>query len=139
MNVLFVCKHNMFRSKVAQAHFKKINKNSQIKVDSAGPIKGYFPLEKEDVASAKELGVKIHGRPKGTSIDLLKKQDIIVIVADDVPEELVSDKRYVKDSLKVIKWNIRDDLNRSKDDRASIIKQIKDKVEELEKELNDNI
>ncbi len=36
MNILFVCKHNRFRSKVAEAVFKKLNKNKSLNAKSAG-------------------------------------------------------------------------------------------------------
>jgi protein-tyrosine-phosphatase len=34
MNILFACKHNRLRSKVAEALFRKYNKNKKIKVKS---------------------------------------------------------------------------------------------------------
>ena len=40
MKILFICKYNRFRSRVAAAYFKKINKNSKIKVESAGKDMG---------------------------------------------------------------------------------------------------
>ena len=46
------------------------------------------------------------GESKSTSIGLLSNQDLIIIVADDVPEHLFSDKRYMKESLKLIRWKI---------------------------------
>ena len=45
-SILFVCKYNRFRSRVAEAYFKKINKNKNISVKSAGIIKGNLPLDK---------------------------------------------------------------------------------------------
>ncbi len=30
MNIIFVCKYNRFRSRVAEAYFKKINKDKNI-------------------------------------------------------------------------------------------------------------
>ena len=38
-NILFVCKHNVFRSKIAEAYFKKVNQNREINAKSAGIIK----------------------------------------------------------------------------------------------------
>jgi len=38
MKILFVCKHNRFRSKVAEAFFNKLKKNKKIKAESAGLV-----------------------------------------------------------------------------------------------------
>ena len=38
MKILFVCRHNRFRSKVAEAIFNKLNKNKEIQIESAGLI-----------------------------------------------------------------------------------------------------
>jgi len=39
INILFICKHNLFRSQVAENFFNKLNKNKKYKSDSAGIIK----------------------------------------------------------------------------------------------------
>ena len=41
--ILFICRHNRFRSKIAEGYFNKINKN--VKVKSAGIFIGN-PLDK---------------------------------------------------------------------------------------------
>lgn len=40
MKILFICKYNAFRSRIAEEYFKKINKNSKIQVISRGFIMG---------------------------------------------------------------------------------------------------
>ena len=84
MKILFVCKYNRFRSQIAESYFKKINKNKKVFVNSAGMIKGDYPLDKLQVSIGKRLGVDIGKKPEGMSINLLKEHDIIVIVADNV-------------------------------------------------------
>ena len=42
--------------------------------------------------AGKKLGIRVSGKPKGISEKLLKKIDLIVIVADNVPEELFEGK-----------------------------------------------
>ncbi len=53
INILFVCRYNRFRSRVAEAYFKKINKN--FKVKSAGLFKGR-PLSPKTIKEAKKFG-----------------------------------------------------------------------------------
>jgi len=66
MNILFVCKWNRFRSKLAEAYFKKVNKNKKIKVKSAGLIKGW-PLSKNQIRLAEKFDIKIGEENKMTS------------------------------------------------------------------------
>lgn len=142
-NILFICKHNVFRSKVAEAYFNKINKNKKINADSAGIIKADIFGEKEKKLinfqrkTAKKFGINIVDGSKSLSVKLLKKQDIIIIVADDVPAYVFNNKFYLKPDLKIIKWNI-PDVKGEKNDKAIIkkdtIKIIK-KIDKLVKEL----
>ena len=43
MKILFICKYNAFRSKVAESYFNKMNKNKKIKAFSRGFIMGGAP------------------------------------------------------------------------------------------------
>jgi len=104
MRILFVCKYNRFRSRVAEAYFNKINKNNNFKAFSRGVIIGDYPLNRTEVSMAKKLGIDISGRPKGMEIELLKKIDLVVIVADNVPKEVF----YTTFKGRVIVWRIRD-------------------------------
>jgi len=129
MNILFVCKHNRFRSQVADAYFRKINKNKSIKSYSAGIFIG-TNIAKTTKKVGKKLGIKISGKPKGISEKLLKKIDLIVIVADDIPEQLFEGK--VK---KIMVWKIRDTSQSDSVGVEEISRQIMKKVEELNKIL----
>ncbi len=104
MNILFVCKYNRFRSRVAEAYFNQININNNIKAFSRGVIKGDYPLNRTEVAIAKKCGLDISGKPKSLEIELLKKTDLVVIVADNVPKELF----YTTFKGRVLVWRIRD-------------------------------
>ena len=73
VNILFICKHNRFRSKVAEAFFKKYNKNSKYEGYSAGLIPGPYPLDKEQTKVAKKFGIKLTGKPKPITTNLLRK------------------------------------------------------------------
>ena len=126
LNILFVCKYNRFRSKIAGAYFKKINKNRRIKVASAGIFRG-DPVNKEIISIGKKLGLKIKGVPKAISVKLLKWQNMVVIVADNVPKKLFSFNK--KRGKELIVWKIKDEIR-------SIPLIIK-KVSELNKDLED--
>lgn len=133
MNILFVCKYNRFRSRIAEAYFKKINKNKKIKAESAGIFQGGYPLDAQQVRLCKKEGVNINGKPRGISTDLLKKTDVVIIVSDNVPKSLfVFKEKYPR---KVIVWKIQDEQNGNERNIIKIINLIKKKVEKLVEEL----
>lgn len=134
MNILFVCKYNRFRSKVAEAYFKKINKNKKIKAKSAGIFRGSYPLDRLQVNLARKFGINIKGKPQGLSTDLLKWQDIIVNVSDDVPNSLFED--YVKIyKKKSIYWRIQDETKGNRKNIEKIIKLIMKKIDKIVNDL----
>lgn len=134
INILFVCKYNRFRSRVAEAYFKKINKNKNIKAKSAGVIKGN-PVSGLSVKTAKKFGLNIKGETKGLTTKILELQSITVIVADDVPASIFcNNKRYCK---KTIVWKIADarESERNVKGKIQVINQITKKVDNLNKQL----
>ena len=131
-SILFVCKYNKFRSRVAEAYFKKINKNKNISVKSAGLIQGN-PIKKLEKLISKNMGITISGNPKTMSSKQLSKIDIIIIVANDVPKEIFKYKgKYIQ---KLVVWKIKDNLNDKPKEVEKIIKQIMKKVDSLVEEL----
>ena len=103
MRILFVCKHNRFRSKVAEAFFNKYNKNSENEVKSAGIALDFMrPYVAEDVFKILEdMGVKIGDtQSKEIDKDLINWADKVVIVADNIDEGMFGDK-------KVEIWNVK--------------------------------
>jgi protein-tyrosine-phosphatase len=135
LNILFICKYNRFRSRVAHAYFEKLNKNKNIHVKSGGIIVGHYPLDKNEVAIAKKLGIDIKGRPEPVTTDKLIWQDMIIIAADNVPPYLFhfNKKRFGKS---VRAWPI-PDIKHGEDGKniERIIKLIMKHVENLVKEL----
>jgi len=130
LNILFACKYNRFRSKVAEAYFKKINKNKKIKVKSAGLIKGN-PVGELSTKASKEFGLNIKGKPQGLSSKLLGQQNLIVIVADDVPKKVFKfDNRYLQ---KVIVWKIKEAKGEDRNNigKRKVIRKIIKKVYKL--------
>ena len=123
MKILFICKYNRFRSKIAEAFFNKLNKNKKIKAESAGIIRG-SPINKKIKNYAKEFKIKINSKPKGVTSKQIKKSDLIVIVADNVPKSIFKGKE-----IKV--WKIKDGGSKGdKINKNSIIK-IKSKIKKL--------
>jgi len=105
MNILFVCKFNRFRSKIAEAFFNKLNNNSKYFAKSAGIIKGRT-ITNDILKPAKEFGLKIKSQPIGLSVELLMWADLIIITADDVPKTIFTNNfQYSK---KVNVWKIHD-------------------------------
>lgn len=129
MKILFICKYNRFRSQIAEAYFKKINKNKNVKSDSAGIISG-IPIAKSVKDIGKKLGFKVKGKPKGINEKLLKEADLIVIVANDVPESLFGTK-----NKKLVKWNIPDVCQADLCSIERVAKMIMKKIEELNGKL----
>lgn len=143
--ILFICKHNIFRSKVAEAFFKKLNKNPDFHAESAGLIRWDYADTKNDKGfiaekkAAKKFGIDLKGNARSVSSGLLKKTDILVIVADNVPTKLFTS--YIKDKLfngKIIAWKIRD-VNETDKNKEAIalasIEAIKKKTESFVKSL----
>lgn len=133
INILFICKYNRFRSRIAETYFNQINGNHNVKAKSAGIIKG-SSLDVLQIQVCKEEGIDISGSPQGISTTLLKWQTIIVIVADDVPPSLFEDnKNYGKELLI---WNIPDAHTNSSEEIKNIVNTIKKNVDSLVVELN---
>lgn len=140
-NILFICKHNIFRSRVGEEFFKKFNKNKKYRVDSAGIIKwnkrdlntneGY--LAEKNVM--KEIGVNFKVKSKSLSSSLLKKTDIVIIVADDVYPSLFKNTAF---DGKVIAWKIPDIKSKDKNKEEiahRTVKLIENKVRKFVKKL----
>ncbi|MBS3172352.1 hypothetical protein J4438_02110 [Candidatus Woesearchaeota archaeon] len=126
MNILFVCKYNRFRSRFAETLFKKINKKHKAK--SAGIIKG-SPIDKTIKTLANEFNVEIKRNPQTIDHKLLKWQDMIVIVADDVPKSIFSN------SKKVLVWKIKDVHKPDNKKRRMLVNRIYKRVKRLSGEL----
>ena len=130
MNTLFICRYNRFRSVLAEAFFKKLNKNKKNKVKSAGLIKG-SPISEETKEIAKGYNLKIKKNPEAISSQILIWQDIIIITADNVQPIIFKNQKNVK---KLTLWKIKDSNNYTKS--YEIAKIIKNKIEKFIEELS---
>lgn len=129
-----MCKYNSFRSKIAEAYFRKIKKNRRIKVFSAGIIAGRYPLDKEEVRIAKDFKINLKGKPRTIDYELLMKQDRIIIVADNVPKSIF-DTDYLVGKVEV--WKIEDIENNENEEKIrKIIKEIIFNVDRLKRQLS---
>jgi len=132
-NILFVCKANRFRSKIAQAYFNKINKNSKIKVRSAGILPGWPMIHTKTKKLLKnEFGLVIKGRPQGVSKSLLEWSDIIVIAADNVDPKIFHEREFKR---KLIVWKIKDAEHSDKKQIRRAARQIIAKINKFVKTL----
>ena len=96
-------------------------------------IKGFLPLDKNQIGVSKEYGISILGKPKTMSMDLLRKQNKIIVVANDIPKEVFSYKWYNK---KVVFWKIPDVLSGGNTKHVKkIVEMIIKKVNQLNKQL----
>jgi len=130
MKILFICRHNCFRSRVAEEYMKKI---SHHEIDSAGIIPAKDgPLDLQ-IKIAREYGLDITNKAKGLSPEFLNEQDIIINTADDVPSRLLNHPSYNK--AKVINWDVTDVVDNTDTENKEIIENLIKKVEELNKEL----
>ncbi len=134
MNILFVCKYNRFRSRVAEAYFKKINKNKSIKTDSAGIFGNWYPLDPVQVKVAKNYGIDITGKPQSLTYQKVNWADIIVIVANNVPKKIFRGEFMKK--TKVIKFYIHDATHKNKEKTSEeSVKSIIKNIDNLAKKL----
>jgi len=133
-NILFVCRHNRFRSKFAESYFKKINKNKNIKTQSAGIFPGPSTINKLEMKVSKELGVTLSGKPKPITTKLLNWNDLIILITDDVPnpEKLFN---YASFKNKVITWKIKDSNWESITQMRGIVNEIKKEIDKLNQNL----
>jgi protein-tyrosine-phosphatase len=131
MNLLFVCKYNRFRSKVAEALFLHYNKNKNINVKSAGMnidvLRPFIAKSVLEVLEGRKIKVPDQNSRKVDDY-LINWADKIVVSADNVDL-----KSFPAD--KVIQWDIPD---ASEHDMAAILISMK-LIEEQIKRLVDKL
>ncbi len=137
MKVLFICKYNAFRSRVAEEYFRKINKNRNIHVlGSRGIIEGGHSDKAQREVSRKLLGININKKiPRALTINDMKEADKIIVVANDIPKVIFN---YWNSPImkKVIIWKIKDEQKRNKKNIRKIVLAIKRKVDKLNRKLS---
>jgi protein-tyrosine-phosphatase len=129
MKILFICKHNILRSRIAEEYFKKINKDNSIKVESAGVKKEGTPLYEIEKEVAKEFELDLSTKRKIVNQELLDTQDLVILVADNVDPDSIK-------ANKLIIWKIEDGNKEFGKERvrkifSGIIKKVDSLVESL--------
>ena len=127
--ILFVCKHNRFRSKIAEAYFNKIKMNKKIQVKSAGLVTGK-KVAPSVVKEIKSFNGKVDRTSRNLTEDLVRWSDITVIVANNVPKYFF--KNY---GSKVIVWKIPDTTQGNVKEIKRISNRIIKKVDKFNKGL----
>jgi len=137
MDVLFICKSNFARSQIAEAIFNSISKKH--KATSAGTEKGRvtghelrdFPEHSNLFVCMDEIGLDIRKNiSKLLTFEIVKNADKIIVMAE---KEIWPD--YLKNSNKIVFWEIEDMCGQSLDKFRKARDQIKSLVEKLVKEI----
>lgn len=133
--IIFICKHNVFRSRIAEEYFKKTNKNKNVRVISRGIIMGGHSDEDQRGIPKAILGVDIAKRsPRPLTIPELREASMIFVVADDIPKVIFEYQRNpIK--AKVVVWEVPDEQRKDRAKIKKITLKIKKKVDELNKQL----
>jgi protein-tyrosine-phosphatase len=132
MKIMFICKYTRFRSKVAEFLYNKLSKNKSI---SAGILEVDKPLLPEEKARNKYLketyGIKLNPKSQGIKVSDLLKSEKIIIVANDIPKNMFSNKKWKN---KVVVWGIPDEPASNKKNIDKSVEMILNKVKKLVKE-----
>jgi protein-tyrosine-phosphatase len=133
MKILFICKHNVFRSRVAEEYFNKINQNKGVTVMSRGLVMGGSSDSEQRSVARELLGVNIAKRgPLPLKKDELEETDKIIVVADDIPR-VFFDYQIMTIQPKVEIWKIHDEQLKRKSNIKKTVLKIKKKVDGLDK------
>ncbi len=142
MKLLFICKHNRFRSKVAEAIFNKMtssdfkkledSKNAETKsqkkriiAESAGLVLDELRpyIASNVIKIMKEKGYFIEGLPKRITSDKINDYDMLVIVANNVEPEFFTSSGFKGE---IIKWEIGDADEKEYDKIKKSLKRLKE-------------
>jgi protein-tyrosine-phosphatase len=126
MNILFICKYNRFRSKIAEAYFNSKRPKGSI-AKSAGLVPG-IPITRDIITTSKLYRININGRPRGLNHKLLQWADKIIVMSDKIPGSVFFEEQK-NDKKEIIIWRMADALTPK--DRPRIIKEIKKRVDKL--------
>ena len=131
--ILFVCKYNAFRSRVAEEYFNKIN--SKNKAISRGIIMGEDSDGVQRNIAKSILEVNITKRkPIPLTFQDMRNCDLIIVVANDIPK-IIFNYHLSSIQKKLIIWKIKDEQNRNEANIRKIVLAIKRKIDTLIKNL----
>jgi len=137
MNILFVCKHNRFRSKVAEALFRHHYKGDSVRAKSAGLtvdiMHPYIGRGVHHVMKEKGISIRDDGAIKIEPF-LLKWVDKLIIVADNVSPDMFRDKEMLGNKPVAI-WAVSDTSETDIEGIRWRVNEIEKKVLELINEM----
>lgn len=127
MKILFICKYNKLRSKIAEALFSYYNTDKKNEAKSAGIrvdiLSPYIVEKAKKLLEQRDVKVE-HGDSAIVNDYLIKWADKIIIVADDVSSEI-----FPKN--KVERWEIEDVPDENPKKISIRFDEIDKKVKEL--------
>ena len=136
MKILFVCKYNAFRSRVAEEYFNKTKDNKEIESISRGIIMGGDSDNVQRRIAKSLLVINISKRkPLPLTLQDMRNADLIIAVADDIPR-IVFNYPLPSIQKKLLIWKIKDERDMNKDNIRKVILKIKGKINGLIKKLN---
>jgi len=95
---------------------------------------GNSDAEQREIVN-KILDIKITKRkPMPVTLQELIKSDLIVVVAEDIPE-IIFNYQLINLQKRLVIWKIKDEQKKNKENIKKILILIKDKVDKLNKEL----
>ena len=127
-----MCRGNVGRSQMAEALFSKYSKHqvfsagTKVHENDGEKIKN-IPLAKEVIGSMNEESLDISENiRKQITPEMVNDYDKIIVMAE--PETM---PEFLKNSNKVVYWNIEDPKGKSMDDYRLLIKDLKHLIQKL--------
>jgi len=111
LKIHFVCRANIYRSRLAEAYFKKLTGDKYI-VSSSGIERWRNPLKFKDkwaTMLAKKHNLVLSEKSRQSSSHLFAEQDLLIFARQDVYDGACH--KYHFDKKKAIIWDIRDRLD----------------------------
>lgn len=111
LKIHFVCRANIYRSRLAEAYFKKLTGDKYI-VSSSGIERWRNPLKFKDkwaTMLAKKHNLLLSEKSRQSSSHLFAEQDLLIFARQDVYDGACH--KYHFDKKKAIIWDIRDRLD----------------------------
>lgn len=111
LRIHFVCRANIYRSRLAEAYFKKLTGDKYI-VSSSGIERWRNPLKFKDkwaTMLAKKHNLVLSEKSRQSSSHLFAEQDLLIFARQDVYDGACH--KYHFDKKKAIIWDIRDRLD----------------------------
>ena len=133
MKILFICKHNRFRSKVAEALFKKYDKKKNEAKSAGMTLDLSRPYICENVQKTlKKKGIKKVDEQACKLKDYdLKWADKIIVVSDNIPRHA-----FPKEIIKKIEfWDVEDADECEKEKINEIVDNIEKRVRRLGEDI----